>query len=112
MSRGLVEVGNGPLLNILCTDVGPHSPQHSVTNIKCRHFIFQICHVIAQNSDPGREALINDGVLPVLMRLANDHIGANVIHSCIILNGLAHTGTYRNQLVTAGVKDAMQQITR
>jgi hypothetical protein len=88
------------------------SPQHSITDIKCRQSVFRICQVIAQNSDPGRKALIDDGILPVLLRLATNHIASNVINACKILKALAHTGTYRQELITAGVKDAMQQITR
>jgi hypothetical protein len=88
------------------------SPQHSITNIKCRQSVFQICQLIAQNSDPGRKALIDDGILPVLLRLATNHIASNVVNACKILNALAHTGTYRQELITAGVKISMQQITR
>jgi hypothetical protein len=96
----------------MLTSIHPSSPQHSITNIKCRQSVFQTCQLIAQNSDPGRKALIDDGILPVLLRLASNHIAGNVLNACKILNALAHSGTYRQELITAGVKDAMQQITR
>lgn len=88
------------------------SPQHSITNTKCREPVFQICQLIAQNSDPGRKALIDENILPVLQCLATDHIASNVISGCQLLNALAHTGTYRQEIIDAGVKNVMQQITR
>jgi hypothetical protein len=68
--------------------------------------------MIAQLSDPGRKALIDNEILPVLLRLANDHTPSNVLNACKILRALAHTGTYRPELITERVKPAMQQITR
>jgi hypothetical protein len=56
--------------------------------------------------------LIDGGILPVLLRLATNHIASNVINACQILNALGHSGTYRQELITGGVKDVMQHITR
>ena len=88
------------------------SPQHSITNSKCKQFAFQICSEIAQKSDFGRKALIDDGILPVLVRLATNNIGSNVVNACQILNALAYSGTYRETLIKAGAKKVMEQITR
>jgi hypothetical protein len=88
------------------------SPQHSITNIKCRESVFQICRLIAQKSDPGRKALIDENILPVLESLASDRTASNVIGGCQLLNALAHTGTYRQEIINAGMKTVMQQFTR
>jgi hypothetical protein len=88
------------------------SPQHSITDSKCKQFTFQICEEIAQKSDAGRKALIDDGILPVLLRLAKNHIGVNVVNACKILNALAHSGTYRETLIEGGAKKVMENITR
>ncbi|KAF8337678.1 armadillo-type protein [Amanita rubescens] len=87
------------------------SPQHSITDPKCKQFAFQICSEIAQKSDFGRKALIDDEILPVLLRLATNNIGTNVINACKVLNALAYSGTYRETLIEAGVKKVMEQIT-
>jgi hypothetical protein len=88
------------------------SPQHSITDTKCKELVFQICQLIAKNSDPGRKALIEENILPILRHLAINHIASNVISACELLNALAHTGTYRREIIAAGVKTVMQQITR
>lgn len=113
VSHHVVEVGNvlpAPLIVLTC--LGLSSPQHSITDFRCRQFIFQICEKIAQKSDPGRKALIDDGILPVLLRLATNHIGTNVVNACEILNALAYSGTYRQTLIDADAKKVMEQITR
>jgi hypothetical protein len=97
---------------ILLTFAGSFSPQHSITDFKCRQFTFQICEEIAQKSDSGRKALIDEGILPVLLRLATNHIGTNVVNACNILNALAYSGTYRQTLIDAGAKKVMKQIMR
>jgi len=68
--------------------------------------------LIAQNSDLGRETLIDEAILPVLVRLAADKLAENVVRACDLLKALAHTGTYRSELISAGVKDAVERITR
>ena len=89
------------------------SPHHSIAaNLECRKHVFDICRMIAQNSDPGRKVLIDRGILSVLLCLAADRIPNNVVNACKILNALAHTGTYREELILAKVKDVMQNITR
>ena len=92
--------------------LGSSSPQHSITSSECKQSVFQICDEIAQKSDFGRKALIEDGILPVLVRLATSNIGTNVVNACKILNALAHSGTYRETLIEAGAKKVMEQITR
>jgi hypothetical protein len=68
--------------------------------------------MMAQNSDPGRKVLIDNNILPVLLHLAVDRSPNNVIDACNVLNALAHTGTYRQKLISAKVKDVMKNITR
>jgi hypothetical protein len=97
---------------VVLTCFGVSSPQHSITDVKCRQSVFQICEQIAQKSDSGRQALIDSQILPVLLRLTANHIGSNVVNACKILGALAHSGTYRQTLIEAGVKKAMEQITR
>ena len=74
--------------------------------------MFKISKFIAENSEIGRRAMINGGILPVLMALASDACAANVITSCTILQSLARPGIYRSELVEAGVEKAMKAITR
>ena len=88
------------------------SPQHSITDPGCKQFTFKICQEIAQKSDSGRKALIDDDILPVLLRLATSHIGTYVVNACDILNALAYSGIYRETLVEAGAKKAMERIAR
>jgi hypothetical protein len=78
----------------------------------CKQLAFQICSEIAQQSDFGRRALIDGGILPVLLHLATNNIGANVINACKVLDALAYSGTYRETLIEAGAKKVMEQITR
>jgi hypothetical protein len=80
--------------------------------MKCRGYVFEICEIIAQKSDPGRQALIDAKVLPELSSLATSQKVAEVISACKILKALAHTGTFRNDLISAGSKDVMKGITR
>jgi hypothetical protein len=88
------------------------SPQHSNVDIQCRPYVFQICQSVAQDSDTGCRALIENNVLPVLVQLAADKLASNVISTCELLNALAYTGTFRSELISAGVKTAMERITR
>ena len=100
------------LTTIVLTCLYSSSPQHSITDPKCKEFAFQICSEIAQKSDFGRKALIDGGILPVVLRLATSNIGINVVNACKVLNALAYSGTYRETLVEAGAKKVMEQITR
>jgi hypothetical protein len=74
--------------------------------------VFTICQVVAQKSDPGRRALIDGNILPMLLQLAADTNGTNVTNACHVLNALAHTGSYRSELISVGVREAMTRITR
>lgn len=80
--------------------------------MKCRGYVFEICEIIAQKSDPGRQALIEAKVLPELSSLATSQKAIEVISACKILKALAHTGTFRKDIISAGLKDVMKGITR
>jgi hypothetical protein len=88
------------------------SPQHSVVDAECRRYVYEICQLIAQRSDLGRQALIKQNILPVLIQLAAVQMADDVVNSCKILKSLAHSGTYRSELLGAGVKASMDRITR
>jgi hypothetical protein len=88
------------------------SPRHSVTDVECKECVFNICQEIAQQSDDGRKALVDAGVLRELLYLATSQIATEVISACKILKALAHTGTFANDIKLAGLKDAMKYITR
>ena len=96
----------------MLTCLGSASPQHSITDLNCKLFTFKICEEIAQKSDSGRKALIDNEILPVLLRLATSDTGLYVINACKIVNALAYSGTYRQILVDEGAKKAMERITR
>jgi hypothetical protein len=51
-------------------------------------------------------------VLPELSNLANSHIAVEVISACKILKALAHSGTFREAIISAGLKREMEHITR
>jgi hypothetical protein len=85
-------------------------PQHTILDLRCRESTFEICQLIAQNSDPGRRVLMDGNIVPILVQLSADTSASNVVNSCNVLNALAHTGTYRSELV--GVRDAMERITK
>ena len=80
--------------------------------MNCRKNVFEICEIIAQKSDPGREALINANILPGLSHLATSQKFIEVISACRILKALAHTGTFRSNIISAGLKDVMKGITK
>jgi hypothetical protein len=88
------------------------SPQYTNQDADCRKYIFHITQRIAEDSDLGRKALIDSDALPILVRLVNDRSSINVTVGCRILAALAQTGTYRDHLLAAGVKDALENITR
>lgn len=88
------------------------SPQHSITDMKCKECVFDICQEIAQQSDNGRKALVEAGVLPQLSRLATSSLAIEVISACKILKALAHSGTFVNDIISADLKLAMKSITR
>ena len=90
----------------------PFSPRHTVVDDDCRKDVFEISMLIAENSEPGRSAMINEGILPVLVALSSDACAQNVITSCTILQSLARPKIYRRKLVEAGVEKAMKAITR
>ena len=74
--------------------------------------MFDICSLTAQTSDAGREALMDANVLPELSNLANSAIAVEVISACKILKALAHSGTFREAIISAGLKREMEHITR
>lgn len=100
------------MTTVVLTCLGSSSPQYSITDLNCKLFTFKICEEIAQKSDSGRKALIDDGILPVLLRLATSCTGSYVISACKIINALAYSGTYREVLVDAGAKKVVERITR
>lgn len=89
-----------------------YSPRYSVTESECKKYIFHICQLIAQHSDAGRQALINAQILPELSCLASSQIAIEVISACKVLKALAHTGTFRQDIISAGLKTSMEHITR
>ena len=60
----------------------------------------------------GREALIHAKVLPELSSLTNSDVAIEVISACKILKALAHSGTFRDTIISAGLKREMERITR
>ena len=90
----------------------PRSPLQSITDEKCRNYLFDICQLIAQKSDEGRKALVDADILSELLYLANSQKAIEVISACKILKALAHSGTFRNNIISAGLKKAMENITR
>ena len=94
------------------TDDPCTSPRQSITDEKCRIYLFHICQFIAQKSDEGRKALVDADILSELLYLANSQKAIEVISACKILKALAHSGTFRNNIIKAGLKKAMKNITR
>ena len=75
--------------------------------------MFDICQLIAQKSDDGRQALVDADILPELSHLVTTSQKATeVVGVCKILKALAHTGTFRNIIIEAGLKKAMENIIR
>ncbi|KDR80999.1 hypothetical protein GALMADRAFT_222596 [Galerina marginata CBS 339.88] len=87
------------------------SPKYSVTDIECKTYVFQICQGIAQKSDTGRRALIEAGILPELSSLASSRMAPEVINACNILKALAHTRVFTHDIISAGLKTSMENIT-
>jgi len=71
-----------------------------------------ICQLIAQQSDAGRQALIDAKVLVELSRLIRSPIALEVISACKILKSLAHTGTFRQNIISAELETSIKHITR
>jgi len=76
-----------------------------------KKFVFEICQLIAQKSDNGRQALVDANVLPELSILANSQTAIEVVSACKILKALAHSGIFGNKIITAGLKKSMENIT-
>ena len=74
--------------------------------------MFEICQLIAQKSDDGRKELLDADILPELSYLASSQKAIEVLSACKILKALAHSGTFRNAIITAGLKKSMENITR
>ena len=51
-------------------------------------------------------------VLPELSYLANSHIAVEVISACKFLKALAHSGIFREAIISGGLKREMERITR
>jgi hypothetical protein len=77
----------------------------------CRHSAFEICKLIAQ-TDQGRRSLLEHGILPVLVQLSADGSGINVIGACEVLSALAQSEAFKAEMIAAGVRTAMERITR
>ena len=101
-----------PPVNISYNANDPRSPRHSITDEECRICVFDICQLIAQKSDDGRRALVDADILPELSLLASSQKVIEVVSACKILRALAHTGTFRNAIISAGLKKTMENITR
>ena len=87
-------------------------PQHNIQDGECTQYVYEICQLIAQRSDNGRKALIEQNILPVVLQLVASQSLYHIDNACGILKALAHSGTYRAELITTGVKAAMDRITR
>ena len=74
--------------------------------------MFNICELIAQKSDEGRQALVDADILPELSHLSSSQKAIEVVSACKILKALAYSGTFRNTIITAGLEKAMEDITR
>ena len=68
--------------------------------------------MIAENSDVGRKTLIDAGVLTVLLHLTTSSTVNLVVGGCDIVKCLMHSGVYRQKIITAGLREAMERITR
>lgn len=55
---------------------------------------------------------MDEGALPVLLRLSTSNVASNVINGCKIVDALAFTGTFRKEISSSGLKNAMEHITR
>jgi len=91
--------------------VGWLSPRHSITDEACKKFVFEICQLIAQKSDDGRQALVDANVVPELSILASSQTAIEVVSACKILKALAHSGKFGNFIISAGLKKVMENIT-
>ena len=74
--------------------------------------MFDICQIIAQESDDGRRSLVDADILPELSHLASSEKFIEVVSACRILRALAYSGTFRNIIITAGLEKFMEDITR
>jgi hypothetical protein len=79
---------------------------------ECTQNLYAICQLIAQRSDNGRKALIEQNILPVVIQLTTSQNVYHIDNACSVLKALAHSGIYRSELINAGVKAAMERITR
>ncbi|KAG6832805.1 hypothetical protein H0H92_009424 [Tricholoma furcatifolium] len=87
------------------------SPRHSITDMECRHCVFNICEMIAQQSDAGRKALIEEKILLVLSHLATSRVTVEVVSACKILRALAHSGTFESEIISSGMRKTLKRIT-
>lgn len=74
--------------------------------------VFDICRLIAEKSDAGRQALIYAEVLPELSRLATSKVAFEVCSACKILKALACTGNFSEAIISAGLMDTMERISK
>ncbi|KDR76392.1 hypothetical protein GALMADRAFT_140093 [Galerina marginata CBS 339.88] len=87
------------------------NPQFSMSSQECRQLAYDILLVISQNSDAGRQSVIEAGILPILTRLATGQKVENIINACNLVTALVHTGTFRQAVVDVGMKKVMEDIT-
>ena len=90
----------------------PCSPRRSITDEDCRKFVLEICQLIAQKSDDGRRALMDAKILPELSYLIGSQKAIEVVSACKILKALAHSGTFKNAIILAGLKKGMKKIAK
>jgi hypothetical protein len=69
--------------------------------------VYAICQLIAQRSDNGRKALIEQNILPVAIQLTTSQNVYHIDNACGILKALA-----RSKLINANVPAVMERITR
>lgn len=89
-----------------------YSPRYTVTDTDCKKSGLDICLIIAEHSDKGRDALIKARILQELIHLTSSQAAYEVIGSCKILKALVHTGTYKQHIIDAGLQKSMEHITR
>jgi len=82
-----------------------------MSNPKCLQVAFDILLVVSQNSDEGRQFVIEEGILPMLIRHAKGQEVGNVVNACNVVVAILHTGTFRQVVVDAGIKKVMEDIT-
>ena len=84
----------------------------NITDEERGNYVFDICQLIAQNLDDGRQALVDADILLKLSHLVSSRKAIEVVSACKFLKALAYTGTFRNAIILAGLKKAIENVTR